>query len=89
MLLPGALLIALRGLRTRSTRRIFRKPIPEPPKMDIKDTETTTISRQLKAYIDSKIYICIAGIESKIESKLESKIDSKIDRKMDGKIDVK
>ena len=45
---PFALLMALKGLNTRSTRRILRKPIPLPPKIEIRETDTTTISRQLK-----------------------------------------
>jgi hypothetical protein len=50
LVLPGALLMALRGLRTLSTRRILRNPMPEPPNMEMRETETTTMSRQLKAY---------------------------------------
>jgi hypothetical protein len=49
LVLPGALLMALRGLSTLSTRRILRKPMPEPPNMEMRETETTTMSRQLKA----------------------------------------
>jgi hypothetical protein len=41
--------MALRGLRTLSTRRILRNPMPEPPNMEMRETETTTMSRQLKA----------------------------------------
>ena len=41
------LLIALRGLSTLRTLRILRNPMPEPPKMEIRDTDTTTISKQL------------------------------------------
>ena len=39
--------MALRGLNTLRTLRILRKPMPEPPKIEIRETETTTISRQL------------------------------------------
>ena len=39
--------MALRGLNTLRTLRILRKPMPEPPKMEIRETDTTTISRQL------------------------------------------
>jgi hypothetical protein len=41
--------MARSGLSTLSTLRIFRKPIPDPPKIEIRDTDTTTISKQLKA----------------------------------------
>ena len=45
---PFALLMALRGLRTRRTRRILRNPMPLPPKIEMRETLTTTMSRQLK-----------------------------------------
>ena len=40
--------MARRGRKTRRTRRIFRKPIPDPPNIEMSDTETTTTSRTLK-----------------------------------------
>ena len=57
--LPGALLIALRGLRTLRTLRILRNPIPEPPNIDIRDTDTTMMSRQLKACQQNTFLILI------------------------------